>query len=142
LSLNAAIIQQSKNNYMTAIQTLAQIPAMLYVSIILLPLSLYGFLVQSAPKKAVPAKIANPGDQLKEKKVDVRREALSSFFLGASIAFGASVVILVGGIIADYKDNRGLFAIPLPAAAYPPAPEYVYPPAPIIDAQGAVVTGK
>jgi len=105
---------------------------------VLVPAALYGFFAASTPSKAIPARDENPADQLKEKKVDARREALSSLFLGATIAFGAAAVIILGGIIVDYKNSQGLFAVALPAATFPPAPDYILPPAPELDDQGGI----
>lgn len=124
---------------MATLQILAQIPPMLYISLILLPPALYGFFAASGNKKKAPARLADPADQLREKTVDVRRESISGIFLGVTIALAAAAVLLIGGIIGDYKNSRGLFSVVLPAATFPPAPEYALPPAPQVDEQGGIV---
>jgi hypothetical protein len=124
---------------MTILQTLGQVPPMLYASMLLLPIALYGFMAASAPKKTISARAADPADQLKEKKIDAGREIVSSVFLGATIAFGAAAMIIIGGVIMDYKNSRGLFAVTLPAATLPPASAYILPLAPEVDGQGSIV---
>jgi len=102
---------------------------MLYVSMLMLPFVLYGYLAASPPKTVVAAK-ADPGAQLKGKKISVRRELRSAIFLGASIAFVVAIIIFLGGLVVDYKNSQGLFALPLPNATFPPAPTAQLPPAP------------
>jgi hypothetical protein len=89
--------------------------------------------VSSKTKKRVAAALANPADQLKEKKINVRKEVVSAVFLGSSIAFGVGIIFLISSVVINYKDSSGIFAIPLPAATYPPAPGAVYPPQPPAD---------
>ena len=103
---------------------------MLYVSIVLLPAALYGYLVASKPQRRASILTANPGDQLKERTIDVRKELVSAFFLGSMIALGAAIIIFVGGIVADFKSSNGIFAVIMPAATTPPAPNTVFPPQP------------
>ncbi|MGB2631532.1 MAG: hypothetical protein WBC48_01285 [Minisyncoccales bacterium] len=115
---------------MTIIETLAKIDPMLYASMFLLPFVLYGYLVSSKSKKRIAASLANPADQLREKKINIRKEITASLFLGGSVAFAAAIIIIIGFLVMDFKNSRGLFAVPLPAATFPPAPSWVYPSAP------------
>ncbi len=119
-------------------QTLAQVPPMLYVSMVLFPLFLFGFLTAAKPKRAVSAAMADPVDQLKERHVDIGREALSGVFLAATVACGAAAIIILTGVIGDYKNSRGIFAAALAPATLPPGPSYVLPPAPELNADGSV----
>jgi hypothetical protein len=41
-----------------------------------------------------------------------------------------ALLISIGQIIGDYKNDQGLFAVELPALSFPPAPDTVLPPAP------------
>jgi|GEM_PF-800577 len=123
---------------MTVLQTFLSITPMLYISIIMLPVCLYLFLVFSKPKKTIAAATADPAGQLLEKRVDFSREFKSSVVLGATVAFGAAILIFLSGIVVDYRNSTGLFAVALPPATLPPIPTYVYPPAPILDAEGDV----
>jgi hypothetical protein len=115
---------------MTILETFLQIPTMFYVSLVFLPVTLFGYLTFSKPKKKVSAAAANPADTLKGKAPDVRRESTSAIFLGATIAFGAGLLISISMLVADYKNSRGLFAESLPAATFPPAMDNVFPPVP------------
>ena len=117
---------------MAILELLSQIPLMFYFSAILLPAALYAFLTVSKPKKTVAALAANPADQLKEKKINVKKEFTSSLLLALIVAFGAAIIISIGDIIGDYKNDAGIFAKIMPPASFPPAPGYVFPPAPEI----------
>jgi len=110
---------------------------MLYASIVLLPVALYGYLSTSKSKKVVVASAASPGDQLREKSASVGRELLSALFLGSTLAFGVAIIIFLGGIVVDYKESRGIFAVVLPGETLPPAPAYSFPPAPVSDKEPA-----
>jgi len=114
---------------MTILESFAQIPLMLYISLILLPVTTYGYLVFAKPKKKVAAAAANPADQLKKKALDVKRESISALFLGATVAFCAGLLVGFGILISDYKNSRNLFAETMPAASFPPVQENVFPPA-------------
>jgi hypothetical protein len=123
---------------MTILESFAQIPLMLYISLPLLPAALYGYLHFSKPLKAIAAAAANPADQLREKKINIGREFLSSLFLGSCIGLGLAMLVSFSWIIGDYKNSRGLFAVALPASALPPIASYVFPPAPTAAAANAV----
>lgn len=125
---------------MTILETFLKIDPMLYVSMFLLPVVLYGYLVASRTKKRVAAALANPADQLKEKKINVRKEVTASIFLGTSIALGAAIILIISNVVIDFKNSSGLFAVPLAAATFPPAPSSVYPSAPEAGAQEASST--
>ena len=114
---------------MTILETFAQIPLMFYISLVFLPVTLFGYLTFSKPKKKISAAAANPADQLKQKAVDLKRESTSAIFLGATIAFGTAFLFSLGIIIGDYKNSRNLFAENLLAGTFPPAMENVFPPA-------------
>lgn len=103
---------------------------MFYLSAFLLPAAVFGYLTASKPKKTIAAKSADPAEQLKIKKIDARRETRASTLLGLAIAAGLALLISIGQIIGDYKNDRGLFAVELPALSFPPAPDTVLPPAP------------
>jgi len=124
---------------MTILETFLSITPMLYVSIILMPLALFGFLSVSKTKRATvdSANPVSPGDQLKEKTTDTGKEMLSSLFLASTLAFGAAIVFFVANIVADYKESRGIFAVIMPAATFPPAPDHVVPPAPALPEEEA-----
>ena len=122
---------------MTILETFLSITPMLYVSIIMMPLALFGFL--SVAKKKRTAILAartdsptNPGDQLKEKNTDTSKEMLSSLFLAATMAFGLAIAFFVANIVTDYKDSRGIFAVVMPAATFPPAPAHIVPDGPVL----------
>ncbi|MFA6376480.1 MAG: hypothetical protein WCX69_03730 [Candidatus Paceibacterota bacterium] len=119
---------------MTILETFLGITPMLYVLIILMPLALFGFLSISKTKRvaADPANPASPGDQLKGKKTNAGKEMLSALFLASALAFGAAIVFFVANIVADYKESRGIFAVVMPAATFPPAPDRVAPPGPAL----------
>jgi hypothetical protein len=103
---------------------------MLYVSIVLLPVMLYAYFAASKPKRSIPVGMASPGSQLKERTTSIGREIMAAFFLGSVLAFSAAIIVFLWSIVADYRDSKGIFAVPLPAATFPPAPSAVYPPAP------------
>jgi len=115
---------------MTILEMFMLIPVMFYLSAISLPIMLFGYFTYSKPKKRILAKSANPADTLKEQKVDAKRESTSAMFLGATIAFGAGLLISMGWLVNDYKNSERLFAESLPAASYPPTIEDPVPPAP------------
>ncbi|MCU0653618.1 MAG: hypothetical protein MUD10_05165 [Candidatus Pacebacteria bacterium] len=115
---------------MTIIETFAQVPLMLYISLVLLPGALWGYFFFSKPKKTIAAAAANPADQLKEKKINIEREFFQSLLLGACVGLGISLTVSLGWVIDDYKNNRGLFAAELPVATYPPSMGLEFPPAP------------
>ena len=127
---------------MTILETFLSITPMLYVSIVLLPAALYGYLVVSKPKRHTSILMANPGDQLKEKTVDVRKEIVSALFLGSMIALGAAIIVFVGGIVADFKSSNGIFAVIMPAATTPPSLDNVFPPAPVETAPATAPTNN
>jgi hypothetical protein len=114
---------------MTILESFAQIPLSLYISLLLLPGALYGYLHFSKPLKTIAAAAANPADQLRDKKINIRRESFSSALLGASIGLGITMILSFNWIIGDYKNGRGLFAATLPPAAFPPAMSFELPPA-------------
>jgi hypothetical protein len=116
--------------YMTILESFAQIPLMFYISLLFLPVSIYGYLTFGKPKKKIVAAAANPADQLKKKALDVKRETTSAIFLGATIAFSVSLVVSMGILVGDYKNSHNLFAETKPAATLPPAMNNVFPPAP------------
>lgn len=119
---------------MTILETFLKITPMLYVSMVMLPIMLYGYLVTSKSKKRVAAALANPADQLRVKRIDVRREFTSALFLGGCIAFGAAIIFFTASIVIDFKNSSGLFAVPLAPATFPPAPNnMVYPPEPVFE---------
>jgi len=115
---------------MSIFETLSQIPPMFYLAALLLPAALFGYFFVAKPKKTIAAKSADPAEQLKAKKLDARREARISALLGLSIACGLALLISIGQIIGDYKNDRGLFAAELPPLSFPPAPDSELPPAP------------
>ncbi len=115
---------------MEIIAFLGQIPAAFYLSLALLPVAVWGFFAASKPKKTVSAESADPAEQLKAKKVNLKKEIRSGLFLGAAIAAGLGLFISLGMIVGDYKNDRGMFAAALPPLSLPPAPEAVVPPAP------------
>ena len=119
---------------MTLLEALSQITPLLYASILLLPLFLWGYFKFSKSKKIVSIDQAIPGDQLKEKTVDAGREFLVSFFLGGTLALGAAIIIFLGQIISDYKNSEGIFASVVPNETYPPGPSFTFPPKPVIAA--------
>ncbi len=125
---------------MSILESFAQIPLMLYLALLLMPLALYGYFRFSKPVKSIAAAAANPADQLRDKKINLRREFLMALFLSGCIGLAAVMLISFGGIIDDYKNNRGLFATPLPAATLPPSQTYVFPPAPVVNSTGTVPT--
>lgn len=123
---------------MDAFQFFQQTPIMLYVSVMFLPVMIFGLF--SLPKgKKVSAKKADPAEALKDARVNPRREFLSALFFGGSIAFGLAILIFLGDIIGDYKNSRGVFARALPLAAIPPAFADVLPPAPEVDGDGNII---
>jgi hypothetical protein len=115
---------------MGILESLSRIPPMFYLAALLLPAAVFGYSTVSKPKKTVAAKFADPAEQLKIKKIDARRETRAAGFLGLSIACGLALLISIGQIIGDYKNDQGLFAVELPALSFPPAPDTVLPPAP------------
>jgi len=115
---------------MEILEIIKQIPAAFYLSLALLPVAVWGFFAASKPKKMIPAESADPAEQLKAKKVNLKKEIQSGLFLGAAIAAGLGIFISLGMIIGDYKNDRGMFAAVLPPFSLPPAPEAVLPPAP------------
>lgn len=120
-------------------QILQQTPIMLYVSLLFLPVMIFGFFSAHGRRRKISASKANPADALKGAKINERREILSSLFSGAAIAFGAAIIILSGDLISDYKNSRGVFAPALPVATIPPAISAAFPPPPEVDAQGNIV---
>jgi len=115
---------------MAILETLSFIPLMFYLSVIFLPLSLWGYFTFPKSKKKIAAKSANPADVLKARQINAKRELISGFFLGATIAFAFSLLISLSWLISDYKNNRNLFAETLPPASYPPALSENFPPGP------------
>ena len=114
---------------MTILESFAQIPLMFYISLFFLPVTTYGYLLFAKPKKKVSAAAANPADQLKKKAFNVKRESILTLFLGATMAFGAGLLVSIGILVGDYKNSRNLFAETLPAASIPPAQQNIFPPA-------------
>ena len=125
---------------MSILESFARIPLMLYMALLLMPLSLYGYFRFSKPLKSIAAAAANPADQLRDKKINLRREFLMSLFLSACIGLAAVMLISFSWIIDDYKNSRGLFAATLPAATLPPSQSNLFPPAPPANATGTVPT--
>lgn len=115
---------------MPIIEALGQIPPIFYFSAFLLLPAFYGFLLFSKPQKTIAAKAANPADQLKQKKINLKKELKAALSLSLAIACGFGVLSAMGDIVRDYKNDEGLFAENLPASTLPPAPEIVLPPAP------------
>ena len=114
---------------MTLLESIARIPLMLYAALLLMPAALYGYMHFSKPRKTIAASAANPADQLKGEKINLRREVYSVIFLGCCLGLGAGMIISFGWLIGDYKNSAGLFAAASPAAAYPPSPDFTFPPA-------------
>jgi len=124
---------------MTILESFARVPLMLYISLLVMPGALYGYFHFSKPLKTIVAAAANPADQLRDKKVNIKRVSMLSIFLGMCIGLGIAMLISFGWIIDDYKNSRGLFAKVLPAAAFPPAASYDFPPAMAAAPSGADV---
>ena len=115
---------------MEILEIIKQIPTAFYLSLVILPIAVWGFFVASKPKKTISAKNADPAEQLRAKKVNLKKEIQSGLLLGTAIAAGMGLFISLGMIIGDYKNDRGIFAAVLPPLSLPPAPETVLPPAP------------
>jgi len=115
---------------MEILEILKQIPAAFYLSSALLPAAVWGFFAVSKPKKTISAQSADPAEQLKAKKVNLKKEIRSGLLLGTAIAAGLGLFISLGIVIGDYKNDRGIFAAVLPPLSLPPAPEAILPPAP------------
>lgn len=115
---------------MAILEIIKQIPTAFYLSLVILPIAVWGFFAASKPKKTILAKNADPAEQLKAKKVNLKKEIQSGLLLGTAIAAGLGLFISLGMIIGDYKNDRGMFAVILPPLSLPPAPEAVLPPAP------------
>lgn len=115
---------------MEILMILGEIPLMFYLSIAIFPTALWGYFSVSKPKKTITAKDADPAEQLKGKKISAKRELRSAALLSAVVACGVAIIISLGQIIDDYKNDEGLFAKILSATSLPPSPEAVLPPAP------------
>lgn len=121
---------------MEILEILKQIPAAFYLSSALLPAAVWGFFAVSKPKKTISAQSADPAEQLKAKKVNLKKEIRSGLLLGTAIAAGLGLFISLGIVIGDYKNDRGIFAAVLPPLSPPPAPEAILPPAPEAESGG------
>lgn len=95
-----------------------------------MPVSLLGYFKYSRPLKTINAASANPADQLKERKVNIKREMITSLFLGSCIGLGIGIILSLSWVIDDYKNNRGLFAPTLSITSIPAAPKYDLPAVP------------
>jgi len=115
---------------MEILAALGEIPLMFYLSIVIFPIAFWGYFAISKSKKTISAKDADPAEQLKNKKINAARELRGAIMMSVIVACGGAIVISLGQIINDYKNNEGLFAKILPSTSLPPAPPAALPPAP------------
>lgn len=118
---------------MEIFEILGEIPLMFYLSIVVFPAAFWGYFSVSKPKKTVSAKDADPAEQLKNKKINAARELRAAALMSVAVACGAAILVSLGQIIGDYKNDEGLFAKIIPPTSLPPAPPAALPPAPALD---------